>query len=264
MAKAPSSWTRVVVPDSHGCFIDPQAAAAFLRDLAVLDPREIVMLGDHVDVGGMFSVHPPTYILDMGYSYEKDCEEANLFLDEIQANAPRAEIHYLEGNHEQHIERWAARNVRHERDAKAHAEAMGPYSKLRLKERRIKYYPMHSNHMGLSVRGTIKLGKCYYTHGFTASQFATHRHLVKYGANIVHGHTHRAQEYRTNIVAAGTIGAWCPGTLAMRFPYYHHTNPGEHTHGYGLELVKRNGMFLHINVPIIDGESLLPGLLKGL
>src|SRR5687768_17442431 len=36
------SWHRVIVPDTHGSSIDRTAASAFLRDLAMLRPKEIV------------------------------------------------------------------------------------------------------------------------------------------------------------------------------------------------------------------------------
>ncbi len=260
-SKGPSSWIRVVVPDWHGCFIDERAERAFLQDLKILDPLQIVYLGDGVDVSGLFNAHPNNYVADMAYSYEEDHGRSNLFLDRVQDAARRAvEQYYTEGNHEQHVERWIARTLRNERDAKAHCEVMSPEKKLRLKERGIKYFRMSEFHHGLSVRGTIKLGKCYFTHGFVANKYATASHLHSFGACVVHGHTHRAQEFRTSTVASDTIGAWSPGTLAQLQPLYRHTAPSDWSHGYGLQCVQRSGTFLHINVPIIRGVSMLQSL----
>ena len=110
---------RVIIPDSHGSEIDVPARDAFLADLKQVNPREIVMLGDHVDVGGIFSTHQRSYVEEIRYSYEDDLAAAADFLDEIQKRAPKAEIFALEGNHEAHAERWVARTFYHAKDARA-------------------------------------------------------------------------------------------------------------------------------------------------
>lgn len=92
---------RVIIPDSHGSQINIEAASAFLADLKALNPKEVVMLGDHVDCGGWLAQHHTLgYVAETLYSYEDDIKAANDFLDQIQLNAPDAEIHYIEGNHE--------------------------------------------------------------------------------------------------------------------------------------------------------------------
>jgi predicted phosphodiesterase len=249
---------RVIIPDSHGSMIDPKARRAFLNDLKRLDPAEIVMLGDHVDAGGLFSKHKKKCREDMEYSYAEDIKDANKFLDDIQSRAPSAVIHYLEGNHEYHIERWASENLDNQKDVQMFVEGNAPQFKLGIKDRAIRYYRQMEFYHGLSIRNTIKLGHCYFTHGITAAKFATAKHVEKFGGNVVHGHTHRAQEYKTKTVRAAAIGGWCPGTLSILQPTYLHTEPSEWSHGYGVQFVhKKSGKFLHINVQIIDGESLL-------
>ena len=59
-----------IVPDSHGHMIDLKARDAFLRDLKDLDPDIMVFLGDHVDVGSIFTSHQRSYIREMSESYE--------------------------------------------------------------------------------------------------------------------------------------------------------------------------------------------------
>lgn len=249
---------RVIIPDSHGSMIDLQAKRAFLTDLKKLDPAEIVMLGDHVDAGGLFNKHKKKAKEDREYSYSQDIACANLFLDEIQERAPSAKIYYLEGNHEYHIERWAVENIDNDSDVKHFVGQNSPESLLKLKDRGIKYYRQMEFYQGLSVRNTIRLGHCYFTHGICASKYATAKHVDKFGGNIVHGHTHRAQVYMTKTVRAAAIGGWCPGTLSILQPTYLHTEPSEWSHGYGVQFVdKRSGEFLHLNVPVIEGKSLL-------
>jgi predicted phosphodiesterase len=184
---------RVVIPDSHGNHIDIPARDAFLADLKALDPPEIVMLGDHLDCAGTFSTHQRSYTNEMAESYEDDVRTANRFLDCIQRRAPRARIYYIEGNHEAHVERWAARTFFNQKDAVGLLDAYGPTKVLHLKKRGIRYYQRAEMHMGLSVPGTIRLGKCYFTHGMSHSKHAAATHLARVGDNIVFGHVHRIQ-----------------------------------------------------------------------
>lgn len=249
---------RLIVPDSHGAYIDKQAMKVFLQDLSALDPDEIVMMGDHVDCSGVFSKHKRSYRDELEYSYKKDIEYARLFLDAIQSNAPRAKIYYIEGNHEQRAERWAVDTFSHPDDVSYAMSTFGPAAQLDLDGRGIEFFRMSEFYCGLTIPGTIKLGKCHFVHGICANKYATATHLEKFGDNVVHAHTHRMQQHSKRTVANGEIGAWCPGTLSELQPLYAHTNPTDWSHGYGLQFVNaKTGSFLHLNVPIVNGQSLL-------
>lgn len=251
------SYARVIIPDSHGAHIDPRARAAFLTDLKAISPQQIVMLGDHLDAGGTFSTHQRSYTHEIPESYEDDCAATNSFLDAIQKAAPKASIHYLEGNHEAHVERWAARTFTNKKDADMLLERFGPAAALELRARGIRYYKRSEHYMGLSIPGAIKLGKVYFVHGVSHSRHAAATHVARFGANVVFGHVHRSQSVVERTVVSEGFGAWCPGTLAKLQPLYAHTSPTSWSHGYGLQFVSRSGRFLHWNVPIHQGESML-------
>lgn len=262
--KRARSFIRVIVPDSHGSEIDLAARDAFLADLSSLAPEEIVLLGDHVDVGGIFSTHQRNYVDELHYSYEDDCDAASEFLDEVQRRAPKAAIHYLEGNHEAHAQRWVARTFNHARDAEAVRNLIAPERKLKLKQRGVRYYLSSELHQGLSVRGAIRLGKCFFTHGISAAKQAASVHLAAFGACVVFGHCHRAMSVVSRTVVAEEIGAWCPGTLAKLQPLYLHTGVSSWSHGYAVQLVNPSGTFLHVQVPIVKGKSMLGPLVARL
>lgn len=251
---------RVIIPDSHGSMIDWPAARAIRDDVKKLRPTEVVWLGDHVDVGGVFSNHQKNYSEELDYSYQKDCDDANEFLDYIQCDAS----HFMEGNHEAHLERWASRTFASKKDADAVLERLSPYKMLKLKERGIRYYESSKLHGNLSVPGVIRLGKCLFTHGSRAGKHATSAMLDDFGTNVVHGHTHRAQSIIRRTVANGEIGAWCPGTVAKLQPLYLHTSVSSWSHGYAVQFVNKSGRFFHVQVPIVDGESMLEPLIKEL
>ncbi len=251
-----------MIPDSHGSHIDWDAAGAFLADLKVIDPDEIVLLGDHLDAGGTFSSHQRNYTSEMCESYQEDVDQANLFLDRIQAAAPRAEIHMLEGNHEAHIERWAARNFQSHRDAEMFLERMGPAAALRLRERGIAYYRRSIFYQGLAIPGCIQLGKCFFVHGISHAKHADAVHLQRFGASVVFGHIHRSMGRVERTVTSGGHGAWCPGTLAKLQPLYKHTAPSDWSHGYAVQEVLKSGHFHHTNVPIF-GDRTIASIRRG-
>lgn len=256
--KATKHKIRVIIPDSHGAHIDLKAERAFIADLTKLRPEEIAMIGDHLDCGGVFSSHQRSYTKEIPESFDDDCVAANTFLDRIQKAAPDAEIRYLEGNHEAHIERWASRTFFNKKDADKFLERQGPAAVLGLKRRGIKYYLSHETYSGLTVPGAFKWDKCFYTHGISFSKHAADVHLARFGANVVFGHIHRSMSVIERTVTSEGHGAWCPGTLAKLQPLYRHTAPTSHSHGYGLQFVnKGSGRFTHINVPILGGESSL-------
>ena len=222
------------------------------------------MLGDHLDAGGTFNAHQRTYTSELTESYESDVAAANSFLNGIQKSAPKAEIFYLEGNHEQHIERWVARAFTSKKDADGLLDRYGPESVLQLKKRGIRYYRRAEQYMGVSIQGTIRLGKCFYTHGICANKHAASTHLARFGASVVFGHVHRSQSVIERTVTSSGIGAWCPGTLARLQPLYLHTSPSSWSHGYSAQFFNASGNFLHLNVPILNGRSLLQDVAKRL
>lgn len=256
-ARRARNIVRVLIPDSHGIHIDIKAAGEFLEDVRALDPDEIVWLGDHLDCGGVFSTHQRNFTAEMSESYQEDALAANYLLDGVVKRAPRAHQWYLEGNHEGHVERWASRLFHHKKDADALIERFGPAEVLQLKRRGIPYYRRGERYQGVSIPGTIRLGKCYFTHGISAATHTASMHLQRFGANVVFGHVHRSQALVERTVSSDGYGAWCPGTLAKLQPLYQHTSPSRWTHGYGVQFVAPSGNFIHLNVPILHGVSLL-------
>ena len=255
---------RVIIPDTHGAKVDRAALAACLGDIKSLDPDEVILLGDHVDCGGFLAQHHVMgYVAESSYTYEADIAATNAFLDAVQAAAPRAEIFYCEGNHERRIEMWSlTQTLRNSKDAEFLRRAFAPEFLLRLAERGIKYYRQGEFYDDLPLPGTIRRGKCYFTHGTSTSKQATTTTLNSFAGNVCFGHTHREQSSSARPVHTGQIKAWNPGCLCELQPLWQHGNPVSWTHGWALQLANRSGEFLHLNIPIIGGKSLL-GQLAG-
>lgn len=256
------AYLRVAIPDVHGAHMDQPAVSAMLADLEALKPREIVWLGDQLDCGGFLAEkHVWGYVAEMGYTFADDVNAFNQLCDKVQEVCPGAQHHMLEGNHDHRIEQWCTtKSLRTAADAKLLFSLFSPSVVLNLEKRGIPYYSLNAFHMGLPIRGTIKLGHCHFTHGTRHGRHATSDILKDFGGSCVHGDTHRRQEDSAQTVAAGHIGCWCPGFLGKIQPYWMRKNPTGWSHGYHLQSVEPDGSFLPINVPIINGRSYLASL----
>lgn len=260
--------TRVFIPDSHGNHCDIPARDAFLRDLKRLAPDQIVMLGDHLDCGGVFSTHARAYTSEMTESYDEDVAATNEFLDLIQKAAPRAQIWYHEGNHEARVERFATGTFQNQKDARNFLSVYGVEASLDLKRRGVKYIKRSEFYAGVSIPGVMKFSvngvDVYTVHGISCAKHAASVHLARFGSNVVFGHVHRAMAAYGRTVTKHSIGAWSPGCLAQLQPLYLHTNPSDWAHGYDFEVISPSGLFVHNHVPLVKGVSTLDQIGKAL
>lgn len=256
------TFMRLVVPDTHGSFVDREAVRAMLNDAAQYDVREVVLLGDHVDAGGFLAQHHTLgYVAQADYTYQEDITAANVFLDEVAKACPKAKTYYISGNHERRVEAWCITSaLRKAVDADILLKALEPQYLLHLADRGIDYiHTLGTKHNRGDTRNALELGKCLFLHGFSHAKHATATTVDALGKNAVVGHIHRRQSY-TRTTHDSEISCWCPGCLCELRPYYMHARPSGHAHGYGLQIVQKSGEFLHINVPIIGGKSYLSAL----
>jgi hypothetical protein len=261
---------RVIIPDSHGCYIDQKAAAAMLADIRMLKPESIIMLGDHLDCGGFLAEkHTWGYVAEADYNFTDDCNATNQFLDELQKAAPQATIEYLEGNHERRIEKWIVTDSLksgkgHKNDASLIAKHFSTSIVLHLEKRKISLFKQGEWYDDCQVPGTIVRDNCYFTHGQYTNKSAAASHLAKYNANIWFGHTHRMDMATKRTVASGAIGAWNPGCLCLLQPYWQHQNLTDWINGYGVQLVQRGLGHLNLQIPIVNSVSYLsPLIMRG-
>jgi len=257
---------RVILADTHGRHVDTSALSAVMSDLEQMNVDEVVLLGDHLDCGGWLAQnHTLGYVAETEDTFEDDVEATNTFLDELQKRTKCAATSYIEGNHEHRIEKFCVTSaLRSNKDAAFLLKRIGPQYVLGLEKRGIRFIHRGTYYDGLPIPGSIRLGKCVFTHPSEAPKYASSTFLKKYGGNVVFGHTHRVDATIGFSVMAGTIGAWGVGCLCQRQPMWMHTNPTDWSHAYGLQLVGDDGDFLHITVPVINGVSYLQPLIAQL
>lgn len=259
---------RLIIPDSHGQFINKRAGEAAVEISRKVKPDEIVFLGDQLDASGLFTNFKRQYLTDR-YDFRKDVSMTLAFMGQVIAAAcsrkapehggahvtPR--VYMLEGNHEQHVERWIA-DVATSDTEEFLDGALNPYELLKLKDRGVTYVRRSDLRPGLSVRGVLILKGCAFMHGGYQSIHATYRHAEAFGSNICHGHTHRAATVVRRRPTGEIYGGYCPGTLAEFAPLYQQTTPESWSHGVGLQFVSEKGDLNHYNVSINNGRYALP------
>jgi hypothetical protein len=257
-------FVRVCVADTHGNLVNQKALAAFLSDLEVLNPQEVVLLGDHLDCGAFLNEHHTLgYVADTEDSFVDDVAAANQFLDDVQLRCKSTQFHYMMGNHEQRIDRWICSRVgKNPKDAKYFREMFSPEKVLSLKERGVPWYDRNQFYCGLALPGVLKLGHCHFIHGSRYGRTALDSMLRDFGGNVVMGDIHVLDSKTVRSVTKESFGAWCVGCLCNLQPTYRNTTITKWNHGYGVQFVRQSGEFLHVNVPIVDGQSLLAPFLQ--
>ena len=259
-----SERVRVSAGDVHGMMMDRAAVDALLRDVRMLDPDEVVLGGDIVECGGWLAKHLPIgFIATCDYSYQEDINAAAWFLDELQAAAPRAEFHFLEGNHEDRVERWCVdQTMAHGRDAEFLRMAFSPMALLRLKERGIPYYRRTEIYGTGLPRGWIQLGKMFFTHSLAYSKNAAHDAAIKAAGNVTFFCTHREDTATVVFPGIGIVKTFNPGCLSQMQPIWKHSDPTSWSQGYAIDFIAKSGNFQRIHVPIWRGESLAGSMIE--
>jgi hypothetical protein len=257
-----SAFIRVICNDVHGSMMDEDAVGAFLSDLKMWNPNEVVLNGDIIECGGFLAAHHTLgYVAQTEYSWQADIAAGNWFLDEVQKAAPNAVIHFIEGNHEDRVERWIVdQTMRHNRDSEFLRTMLSPKTLLRLDERGVKYYERGKHHINGLPPGWIKLGKIFFVHELGGGKNAASKAVGTTAGNVVFAHTHQEDSSTLVLPGVGLVKAWNPGCLCQRQPLWRHSNPTNWSHGYGVQFIEDNGEFLHVNVPIFEGRSLVGSL----
>ncbi len=160
------------------------------------------------------------------------------------------------------IEKWCVTQALRNRIDAAYLKKMfGVRVQLHIEKRGIYHWEQGKRYMGCRIPATIRLGNCFFTHGTKHGKNAASAMLSRFAGNVVFGHVHKLLSASDRTVKDGEIGAWCPGSLCFEQPLWRHSDPTDWCQGYGVQLVRPNGDFLHINVPIIGGKSYLVDLL---
>lgn len=220
----------LILPDLHAPNHDEVALEIVKKAAAILRPREIVILGDWLDCEA-FSSHPASSLFEEERPFATELDIVTDTLEEFRKL--RSKIVYIEGNHEQRVEKWCAKvggQLGHDLYARiSPRERLGPYL--------AKWVPYAKADIVSRHEITPDL---WAVHGWSHAKHSASIHQQKaVSVSIVHGHTHRAQSYARREPSTGRVlKAWSPGCLAKFQPMYRHRHgPDEWTHGFSIVYV---------------------------
>jgi hypothetical protein len=160
------------------------------------------------------------------------------------------------------VEKWIVdQTLRNGRDAEFLRQLLSPHVLLRLEERGVEFHRLGVEHGPGLPKGWIKLGKCFFTHELAGGKNAARASLQRTAGNLVFAHTHQEDSATIVFPGVGLVKAWNPGCLCQLQPLWRHSDPTSWSHGYGVQLVAASGEFLHLNIPIVNGKSLMGNLI---
>ncbi|MCI0561816.1 MAG: metallophosphoesterase family protein, partial [Nitrososphaera sp.] len=172
----------LVIPDVHIPYQDAaslRAMEAYMRDHS-REWSSVVYLGDIIDLDCISSHNEHALRKVEGGRINADYHKAAALLERHQSLAPLAEFHWIEGNHEDRVNRYI--------DANPQVEGMIEVpNALELQTRGVNWIPFWS-------KGTVlRIGKAMFIHGRYINKYQTNKHLEAYGENVFYGHTHDEQ-----------------------------------------------------------------------
>ena len=252
MVKTPVRRT-IVTPDKHFPLADMKAIRVVCKAIEILKPDCYIDLGD---VGEWERCshwkwkkkkRPPLeYQMP---DIKADIKAVNKGMDTIDASLDKAgtkERHFVEGNHEDWLNRFVEENPFLAKDILVK-------NALKLKERGYKYH---------KIGKMLKIGKINFYHGHHfAGVNHTRNHLLRLGGNVMYGHHHDIQQSSITHID-GVKSAWSIGCLKdMSDEANEWLGNRKHNwqHAFAIVDFHKNGNFNVTVHQIVDGVSTVDG-----
>lgn len=172
----------LVISDVHAPYHDTNAFDAVCSFAKDFDFDGCVINGDFMDFFPISSHNKGSLALLQGKSMKKEYDAGRKLLKQLRS-AIDGDIHYIDGNHENRLDRWLALA-----DNAVWKDELTLENGLRFEEFGIK-------HAGKYPDAFVRLGHLYVTHGTAGGDTPAKKHLMDYKVNILTGHLHTPQIY---------------------------------------------------------------------
>jgi len=238
---------HVNLGDTHGVFVDQPTWATVLDFIRDFKPDQINLLGDIADFYDIsrFDKNPNRrVVLAKEIEFTRD-----VVLAELRRAAPKARIIWVEGNHENRLQRYLWSRA----PEIASLPGLDMRQLFRLPELRIQY-----------TQKAIEVGDVNLTHGHMVRKHSgqTAKAMMdEWGKSVVHNHTHRlGAVYKTD--RGGSYLAFENGCLCSMTPEYIPGVPNWQ-HGFSVGWVLPTGRFHFEQITIVDGKFVYGGKFYG-
>ena len=206
-------------------------------------------LGDLMDFNCIARFNDALPRRKMGQTLRKDYDYANMFLDRhlaaVRKNNGECRTVFLEGNHDERIERYADK----------YPEVEGVIEvepALGLRARGVEW-------IRYNQKRTFKIGHAHFHHGLYAGKYHANKHAMDFGTCLFYGHTHDVQEYAlTRKGDDSTIKAKSLGCLCGYDQAYIKGNPTKWQQALTVFWFYPDGYFQDVTVPIFKHRFVGP------
>ena len=168
------------IPDSHvpfECLVAYRLLYLILKDVKI---DLVVLLGDFLDMYGLSFYDQDPSFGDVAELYQREIECGKQRLEEIKELTNGVQLHYIEGNHEDRLTRYMAKN------AKALRKRLSVPSELELDRiKRVTWHPFNKT-QSLQIYDLDLYARHCPPVGGTALNVAKQS-----GASVIYGHTHQ-------------------------------------------------------------------------
>lgn len=238
--------TKILVcPDAHHPHADPVAWRTFVNAVAVVQPDELLVLGDFVDCSSVsFHEKGPATVSRLA----TELAAGNKALDELDIAAGDARKRFFLGNHEDRLRRYIMAN----------APALEGLVSLE--------GALHLDKRGWEViqyKESMKIGEITFTHDIgRCGKYTAQQSLADFGDNIVVAHSHRACVAYAGTVAGKThVGMNVGNLVDYKSIDYRHKDLAhrEWQHGFGMIHMDGAGTGWVTFVPVIGGKCIVEG-----
>ena len=235
---------HVILSDIHGPYVQQEAFKAVLNFIRDFKPTHIDLLGDITDFFDI-SRYTKDPIRKMFLGREV-AFTIDVILAELRAAAPKAQITWVAGNHEDRFTSYLANKA----PELASLPSLDMRSLFETEKLRIIY-----------TTSAIELGDTVLTHGHMARKGsgATARAMLDtYGRSVLHGHTHRMGAiYKTS--NRKTFMAFENGCLCKFDVPFIKDSTADWQHGFSVAWLYGDGKFRFEQISIPDDMTLAYG-----
>ena len=235
-------------PDMHIPDHDPEAVAVAEAAQREFKPDNVIVGNDMLQATPFSRFGNHTIQESLAQDFKAtELDPANDFMDRVQRYTKTT--YFQEGNHDAHIERWAANH------------GQGAVSIFSLISPRINLSKGRKDFVYIRQGENIQLHpKLICTHGWSYSIHCAAVHRRKSPLqSVIFNHAHRMQSDTLTYPAMDMpTTAMCAGCLCKRQPMYKHDgNPTGWTHGFWVAYVGSKDFTMYA-VPINKGRAILP------
>lgn len=239
-----------ILPDIHVPYSDGRTLRAVEKYLAKHRWDELIYLGDLMDFDFISSFNRESARKLEGRRFKKDYLEAELLLREhiaiVRKKNPDCKITYLEGNHEERVQRFLDGNP----NAEGYLEV--PIA-LHLDELGVKWIP------NWSTGELYKVGKAYFSHGLYTNLYHAKKMCESFGDSVYYGHTHDVQTISVaHRAKRKTHEGHSLGCLCREDQSYMKGKPNKWQQAFGVMYVMPDGYFNMYCVRIFNHRFISP------